>query len=504
MSADNERQIRRELGRFARGARRALSLSQGDVAHAAGCSTAAISRFESGDALPNTAHLPAIFSAIIAGLEKTGTIAAFVAGCAACGRVVGARDDAVMPRIRASAPAIGMRALGSSAEMLPPLRTGREGADWNAWLHLGQQAAASLDFGRAQRAYRLAIDKARQARHIGGEVLARAELAYVTKELSQPRAAWEATDEVLALLHLTDYPPEGQRMGREFIKRFQDQTALDAYAKVAEIRGHILNNSDQFDRSQATFTTLDAIGQELGSGHMMAEARQFRASQLIELGLQYLDDALTWNTATCPELLDRAIAMLGDARALRANTTLRRGHDWRLEAKAWRILGNRKAARRARDGAEECFAGSLAIGHLRLEQGIAESARGDLKSATEILRETAYLAWELAQPMLLSRALGFLGETLGELGATTPSCIEPALDCSYASLIAWPYHFDCRYFRSVAKLTIALFGLADRPVELAADRADPTKFPFDLVSQTSPYDTQRITTIMTELYKIPR
>src|SRR5205823_3102105 len=115
--------------------------------------------------------------------------------------------------------------------MPPSSATGEGEDDWRPWLARGRHAAAVLDFATAERAYRLAIAKASRAGSATGEALARAEQAYVVKELSQPRAAWTETDAVLSLLAMTDIPPELPHTHRAIARRFRDHAALEAYAK---------------------------------------------------------------------------------------------------------------------------------------------------------------------------------------------------------------------------------------------------------------------------------
>jgi len=475
------------LGSMTRTARLTLGSTLQDVARSAGCDISRISRFERQGAALRPATLQGVFHAVYAGLAQQGSVPTFLSHCKHLGIYIHHTTQLDQPLLQ-----FPFGDQGSGPGMLD---------DWCAWLAVGRGHGQHLDHQRAIEAFTLGIHSARRTNTPSAAALLLAELASSWRDLNDLERAWALTTEALGLLNCQDCTPE-QGLSQDVVEeigRRDGHIGLAALGRLATVRGHALLDQEQLGKARTTFTSLETIGEVLADPQLVATALHFRGRVLLEFGTHIEEEGLSWRSVRSASSLNRAVAYFNQARDRRPSGDWQgRGHDWRQEAKAFRLLGDEQLAERAEVEAQALLGSSLAYANLCIDRGRFALSAEDDHQAANLLHQGLYLAWELRSPTLVWSSLSGLADltaSTADMIAGTRHSYDQAFAYASAALVAWPISpgkGELRRFRRTARLFRALAELTGQQRVELAQVVDTARYPYDLLTQLPNFSMHQV------------
>jgi transcriptional regulator with XRE-family HTH domain len=443
------------LGAWVRGRRRALRLTQTDLAHRAGVTQQYVSLLERGQQDRVPFSIPTL-CALATALEVSAH-ALVEAGA----RVNAERLERFIAfqAPRRQNPTLHHELTGHVVS-----EVGESGAsDWDHWMAEGRRLHLGYRFHLAPAAFDLAARKAAERGDSAREALALAEMAHSYKNLTNPQRTTSLLRRVHRLLGTSDSLLTSGASAHNIAASLKNPVAVEAFARTARVAGHVQLERGTFADAEAArgiFVTLEQIGLVTGERHTVAEGRHFQGRAMVEIATIVPDYAPAWRAVRDPELVRVAIAHFRRARELRDPADwLGRGGDLLHEANALALLGERRESAQALYAARQHFDHTPTMIHwflFRARRALVGYVDPPRTVAVSDVHAAASLALSNAARMALSH--GFL--TLALLPAADPSLRGPrageTLAYCAATMVSWPYGFEARDFARAARLFLAL------------------------------------------------
>lgn len=258
--------------------------------------------------------------------------------------------------------------------------------------------------------------------------------------------------------------------------------------------------AEQFRTARAAFEAMRVVGLELNHGRITADAYHFLGRVITDANVTITPSGslLPFRRVRpgCAGELRIAIQCFEEAaRHEPAHDAVGLAHDWRQQAKLWRLLGEQERARAAEAEARDCFGDSPAVANLLLDWGrdavisSTDETRRE-RRAEELLRTGIEHCITISWWMLLSRTLAALGDVYALRDH------EAALDCTLAAMLAWPGVPSAREYRRMASLFGDLVESSDRSPEAIQARADLRRWPFDAVYAVAPFGPRTVAEVV--------
>jgi hypothetical protein len=226
--------------------------------------------------------------------------------------------------------------------------------------------------------------------------------------------AWDAglkfCEESLVALGIVDFSPEQPApislREAEFRNRWGQsdyETALRAYAQLAQIYGFARHARGKFELAKRTYATWVDVSRLLGDGSMTADALRFLSRSTFEQAVHVEPEDVAWRVPRDPQSILRSIEIVGEAHSTRPknDASHRVADDWRTEARYRQLVlvfaRDIRALNQARHAWEEARAAisedtSRANVHLLQDEARWHLSEVRISTARDVYQEALHIA----------------------------------------------------------------------------------------------------------------